>query len=383
MLPTKRLVLACAATATLGLVLAPAATATSQAGLKAGADWSRTLSTEVGAPFNIAVQGNAVYVADGATNEVSRIEKGVKTHVASGLSNPNSEVARVATNGAAVAYTTSSTDDSGFVHTAAEVVIMRGDRTVRADLLAYEQAHNPDGNVQYGLAPGTDCVAGRGWLDVKTFGAGSYTGIEDTHPPSVTSLPGNAWAVADAGANAILRVSSTGQVSTLAVLPPQTATISEATLQALAVDDMGNPEEVPDDVKCLVGKTYAFEPVPTDVEVGPAGQLSVSLLPGGPEDPSLGARGAVYRVNPATGASTRWATGFSAATNLAVHGDATTYVTELFGGKVSQISPSGAVSTFKELGVPLAVEVHGTFVYVATAGIFGPTGQGEIIQYRR
>ena len=140
---------------------------------------------------------------------------------------------------------------------------------------------------------------------------------------------------------------------------------------------------MPDDVKCLVGKTYAFEPVPTDVEVGPAGQLSVSLLPGGPEDPSLGARGAVYRVNPATGASTRWATGFSAATNLAVHGDGTTYVTELFGGKVSQISPSGAVSTFKEPGVPLAVEVHGTFVYVATAGIFGPTGQGEIIQYRR
>src|SRR5689334_1115670 len=215
MLTRKRLVLACAATAALGLVAVPAATAKGQAAKKGSDNWSRTLSTDVIAPFNIAVQGNAVYVADGATNEVSRIEKGVKTHVAFGLSNPNSEVAGVDTNGNAVAYTTSSTDDSGFVHLASEVVIMRGDRTVRADLLAYEQSHNPDGNVQYGLQPGTDCAAGRAWLDIMTFGAGSYTGIEDTHPYSVTSLPGNSWAVADAGANAILKVSSTGQVSTL------------------------------------------------------------------------------------------------------------------------------------------------------------------------
>jgi len=383
MLTRKRLVLACAATAALGLVAVPAATAKGQAAKKGSDNWSRTLSTDVIAPFNIAVQGNAVYVADGATNEVSRIEKGVKTHVAFGLSNPNSEVAGVDTNGNAVAYTTSSTDDSGFVHLASEVVIMRGDRTVRADLLAYEQSHNPDGNVQYGLQPGTDCAAGRAWLDIMTFGAGSYTGIEDTHPYSVTSLPGNSWAVADAGANAILKVSSTGQVSTLAVLPPQRTTITEGLLESVSFDPDGNPVPPPDDVKCLIGKTYDFEPVPTDVEVGPAGQLSVSLLPGGPEDPSLGARGAVYRVNPATGASTRWASGFAGATNLAVHGDGTTYVTELFGGKISQVSRSGVVSTFKELDAPLAVEVQGTFVYAATAGFFGPTGLGQVVQYRR
>ena len=53
---------------------------------------------------------------------------------------------------------------------------------------------------------------------------------------------------------------------------------------------------------CTIGKTYAFEAVPTDVELGPDGMLYVSVLPGGPEDPSLGARGAIYRVSPATGA---------------------------------------------------------------------------------
>ena len=50
---------------------------------------------------------------------------------------------------------------------------------------------------------------------------------------------------------------------------------------------------------CTVGKTYAFEPVPTDVEVAGSGRLIVSLLPGGPEDESLGARGAVYQIKTA------------------------------------------------------------------------------------
>ena len=36
---------------------------------------------------------------------------------------------------------------------------------------------------------------------------------------------------------------------------------------------------------CTVGKKFAFEAVPTDVEVGPDGQLYVTSLPGGPEDP--------------------------------------------------------------------------------------------------
>ena len=47
-----------------------------------------------------------------------------------------------------------------------------------------------------------------------------------------------------------------------------------------------------------VGLYYWFEPVPTDVEIGPDGWLYVCSLPGGPEDGSLGAQGRVYKVNP-------------------------------------------------------------------------------------
>ena len=62
---------------------------------------------------------------------------------------------------------------------------------------------------------------------------------------------------------------------------------------------------------CVVGHTYAFEPVPTDVEQGPGGKLYVSTLPGGPEDGSLGPLGSVYLVDPRSGSVTLLAAGFS------------------------------------------------------------------------
>ncbi len=68
---------------------------------------------------------------------------------------------------------------------------------------------------------------------------------------------------------------------------------------------------------CVVGVRYAFEPVPTDVERDGQGNLWVSVLPGGPEDPSLGARGAVYKINK-HGTVRRIHGGFVGATNLAV-----------------------------------------------------------------
>ena len=158
----------------------------------------------------------------------------------------------------------------------------------------------------------------------------------------MASLGHGSWAVADAGANAIFKVTASGQVSTIAVLPPQQTTITQALLDSASVDQNGNPVPVPDTAKCLIGKSYGFEAVPTDVEVGPFGQFWVSTCPGGPEDPSLGARGSVYLVNPATGWSWRLATGFAGATNLAVAKDGTTYVSELFGGKITKVSRGAA-----------------------------------------
>jgi sugar lactone lactonase YvrE len=72
------------------------------------------------------------------------------------------------------------------------------------------------------------------------------------------------------------------------------------------------------------------------------GLLYVTLLPGGPEDPSLGARGAVYSVNARTGDVAFVACGFLGATGLALGPDGTIYVAELFGNRISTVSGTGA-----------------------------------------
>jgi sugar lactone lactonase YvrE len=136
---------------------------------------------------------------------------------------------------------------------------------------------------------------------------------------------------------------------------------------------MGGTAEVP---ACVVGQEYAFEPVPTDVEIGPDGWLYVSSLPGGPEDPSLGARGAVFRVNPWTGATRLWAEDILSPTGIAVADNGDVYAASMFGNEIVKIDAwSREQSQFLAVNGPAAVEIQGDTLY-ATAGFsFGqPTG---------
>jgi hypothetical protein len=121
---------------------------------------------------------------------------------------------------------------------------------------------------------------------------------------------------------------------------------------------------------------HTFEPVPTDVEVGPHGHLYVTTLPGGLEDPRLGAFGSVYRVTPWNGHVERLGTGFAGATNLAVAPNGTVYVAELFGGRISKLVDGGP-QTVAEVPLPAAVEWAKGKLY-ATIDIFNPAG-GSIV----
>ena len=395
LLSRTRIIVACAATAAVGIAVAPGASAKGHDSHPTKG-WSRTLTTDVLLPFGMAVDNRGkVYVADGAKNAVFSVNADQSlTFVAAGLpptlDPPNSDVAGVdVADDGTLAYTTSRTDASGFAHIDAQLIIKKaGKPDVVADLLAYETAKNPDQKNTYGLSDKAiqACPQGAEWLAGATHGPAQYTGLVDSHPYAVASLGHGSWAVADAGANAIFKVSATGQVSTIAVLPPQKTTITQALIDSASVDDQGNSVPPPPTTSCLIGQSYAFEPVPTDVEVGPFGQMWVSTLPGGPEDPSLGARGSVYLVNPGTGWSFRLATGFAGATNLAVTKDGTTYVSEFFGGKITKVSLWGGKSTFQTVDSPLALEVQGPFVYAALSGLdfaTGPTGKGAIVKYRR
>ncbi len=226
-----------------------------------------------------------------------------------------------------------------------------------ADLRAFEEKYNPDSVNTYGFQGLSDECADQVPGPPDGPGGESYPGQIDSNAYAVAKGPNGSWYVADAGGNTILKVSRRGHVKVVAVLPPQPLVTT-----AEAAEASGFPE-------CTVGATFAFEPVPTDVEVTKTGKLVISLLPGGPEDPSLGARGSVHRINPWTGAVTTLGTGFVSATNVAIGPHGKIYVAELFANQISVLK-NGAVTPFVEVPLPGSVEFARGKLY-ASIDVFG------------
>ena len=237
-----------------------------------------------------------------------------------------------------------------------------------ADLATYERTHNPDGDQEYGFGSDVPAECLKKW---PVFPPARYKGALDSHPYA-TAVKGSTVYVADAGMNAILEVDvESGDVSTLAVLPPRPAVIPAGA--RIPIDMAGGTVVVP---ACVVGHEYAFEPVPTDVEIGPDGWLYVSSLPGGPEDRSLGARGAIFRVNPWTGHTRLWAEDILSPTGIAVSDSGDVYAASMFGNEIVKIDAwTREASRFLAVNGPAAVELRRDTLY-ATAGFsFGqPTG---------
>lgn len=332
--------LAAAAAAASVVALAPATAAHPHNGHPR---WVSVIDDNVLAPFQLAVDGSDVYASDGFLGTLTKYSRhGQKTVIATV---EGGEIAGVdvTKGGRSVAYTSTSADGRSLL-----TIRSAGKRDVVADLGAYESRRNPDRHVTYGVVAGGNPCANAVFAELSG-GQATYKGIIESHPYAVAALGGGAWAVADAAGNSILRVDRSGRISTLAVAPRRALRITAAIASAV-----GLPE-------CTVGVTYAFEGVPTDVEVGRKGALYFTSLPGGPEDPSLGARGAVFRIGH-HGSTSRVAAGFLGATNLALSGD-TIYVTELFGGKVTAVHGKKRW-TAHSIERPLAVETNGKALYI-------------------
>lgn len=306
------------------------------------------------APFNLTIDAHRVLIADGMGQVGALQPDGSISTVVPDVPGASG----VAVRGAWLAYTSTVTDEATFTNTASGVNIRTPNgKTIYADTLAYEEQNNPDQVNTYGAEPDS-CLA-----DII---GGEYTGMLDSHAYTVAAFRGG-WVVADAGANDILAVDDRGNISTVAVLPPQPYTVT-----ADAAEELGLPD-------CAIGATYNFEPVPTDVEVGPDGMLYVTTLPGGPESPELGARGSVWRVNPSTHAVQQVATGFLGATNLALGKNGEIYVAELFAGRIALVK-NGATSTFASLPGVVAVQTsaNGT-VWAGTMANDDPSLPGTIV----
>jgi hypothetical protein len=337
----SKLKLLCGAVTVAGLVLAGTATSAGAGGAPVVSD---PLVDGLAGPLQFEVKWGKVLVGQSFSGTVSWVNRdGSLTDL---FNDPGVDGVSVGPH-ASVIYT----------HTDLEtgVVDLRmrthsGETKMLGDLLYHETTENPDQAQSYGFQGLTDeCAA----LLPPDAGILPYTGILDSHPYAVSPAR-NGWYVADAAGNDILHVDWHGNVTTVAVLPPQEPVVVSA--EAAAANDLP---------PCVAGASFIAEPVPTDVEVGPKGMLYVTTLPGGPEDPSLGARGGVYKVNPWNGSSKQIATGLAGATNLAITPWGTIYVSELFGNQVSKIVHGGPVP-IAALPSPSGLEWANGKLYVGT-----------------
>jgi hypothetical protein len=328
------------------------------------------LATGLLSPLSIAVDSTDVYVTQNFGGSLLLLQPGEKPETLYAAKR-GAEVGAVSARRGTVTFAVSESDRDGN-YTATRLLRIAGSGKAHpvANLLAYEKSVNPDGDVTYGARGITpDCAAQ--WPSDGP--PATYPGIVDSHPYATTTHRRTTY-VADAAMNAILAVSAKGKVRTVAVLPGVPTEITT---------DFAAAQKLPE---CAVGLDYWFEAVPTDVEVGPDGNLYVSSLPGGPEDPSLGARGQVFKVNPRNSKVTKVAAGLVSPVGVAVADNGDVYVSQLFSGAIARIRKgSDRAETVRRLSMTGDVEVQGRKLF-ATTDVLPPEGKkpnGKVVSFRR
>ncbi|WP_165249574.1 ScyD/ScyE family protein [Paludisphaera soli] len=244
--------------------------------------------------------GDGQTVSYGATGAISRLRNGVQERITTGLPslapaggggatglqdlsfNSKGELYGVIGLGADPTLRSqlgSAGDGFGLL---VRIPLDGGPLTTIANLADYEESQNPDG------------------------------GLLDTNPFGVVALPDGSFVVTDAGANAVVRVTDQGVVSTLAVLPPR-----------------DNP---------LPFGPPVYQAVPTGAVLGPDGGIYFGELTGGPFPPGAAN---IYRLDPVTGLLTLAHDGFTNLMDLAFGPDGALYALQLSANGLA--SPDGPV----------------------------------------
>ncbi|WP_224049100.1 ScyD/ScyE family protein [Arthrobacter sp. NicSoilB4] len=239
------------------------------------------------------------------------------------------------------------------------IIDEEGSQRTLGDFAALETEDNADGTIVYGFRDLPEGCAAQLPANMPE----TYNGEIDSHPYGI-ALTEETLYVADAGANSVVSVDTgSGKTRTVAVLPPRPYKITPE-----AAASNGLPD-------CVVGTTYDFEPVPTDVAVGSDGWLYVTLLPGGPEDPALGARGAIFKVSPDGDEVELVAEDIMSPTGLALDDNGDLYVASLFGDGVLKVDPdSGEQTVVLASGFAADVDLRGHTLYATVNALPGPGG---------
>lgn len=357
---TKRVRLAACALAVVPLATSVAlAVPTADAAPSPHLHVVNVLSRHFIGPLQFAVSGHHVYVADAFTSTLKEIGGKVLAHGPD--PNKGGDIAGVAVNRHRheIAYTSSN---GRHTNTRLTVLNQRDGSTLwSVNLAKFEADNNPDHKILYGVDNPSRCVRN------ALSGAGipvRYHGAVDSHPYAVTALRRGAWAVADAGGNDVLRVSRTGEIHVIRLLPRSTLAIPQ---------ELADQEHLP---QCVVGVRYHFEGVPTDVErAGHHGPLYVTSLPGG-ESPNMGS---VFKIRPVSGARKKIGSGFNNATNLAVTKGGTVLVAELGNGAISRLTPNGPVPVIHLQGAVAVERANGRWYASTAPAVTGAQSNGEVV----
>ena len=267
----------------------------------------------------------------------------------------------VSADGGQLRFTTGSTDNKGGKIWTLDSA---GAPQLIGDTYKYEKTANPDGKFTYGfLNTPESCLS-----QLPKQVPATYSGVKESHPYATATANGITY-VADAGANAIVAISPAGVFSTVAALKPVKVRISASGAAA---------NKLP---TCTVGRKFALEAVPTDIEVGPDGSLYVTSLPGGPEDGSFGANGRVLKINPTSGAVATVADHLLSPTGVAVAANGDVYVAQLFPGLISKMAAgSSKLKTFAKVPFPAAVELTPTGLLATINAVpMGPKPKGQVV----
>lgn len=256
-----------------------------------------------------------------------------------------------------------------------------GKRTaVSEDLWAYERKNNPDKAKSYGFTE----LRGTCKIQVARYQRADnrppvflkYKGIIESHAYQLEVDDGTIY-VADAAANAVLKVNErTKKVTSATVIPASPITFNKK-IEAFIEETFGG-----DFPSCAIGEKYVPEPVPTDVALGRGNDLFVSTLQGGAGEVLPLSK--IHRIEQRRGPDRitivsgrmRGTTGLDRASN----GDL--YVAQMFGNEVSVVKNRGghydktakATKVFSAV-TPADVEVSGHTLYATT---FGP---GQLLKY--
>jgi hypothetical protein len=326
-----------AATAALTMTGAALAAGPSTAAPEKAAPTVTVLAKGLVSPLSVAVDAEGVrYFSQNFAGLLMRQVPGGQPEVVY-EAKKNAEVGAVSVSGSEVTFAVSEGNNE-------KGTIYRMDAEGKVSMLGkthpLEKSANPDGKIRYGFRNLAASCAKK-----VTSVPVSYRGIPETHPYATASHAGTTY-IADAGANAIFKIAEGGTMSVVGKVPAARVVVTRQAAEAF---------DLP---KCVVGKAYYFESVPTDIEVGPDGKLYVTSLPGGPEDPALGANGSVFKIKPGNGRAKKVVRGLVSASGLAVADNGTIYVAELFRGRIAKVKAgSTKVRTHLEAVLPSAVEI--------------------------